>query len=364
MATLEKPAFKVVEPRDTIEIHLPDARAICGLRGEPVGKFLECVQSPVLTQLAALDSNVSQPPPIVGAVINGDLRELTYPMQMDATVIPVTMADADGMRIYRRSLTFLLEAAFEDLFPEASLTIDHSVASGGYYCEVTGRTSLGLEDLTQLEAHMRDLVEKDLPFVRSEIPLAEAIQTFKARGEEDKVRLLSFRQKNYLTVYTLGDFTDYYHGYMVPSTGFLRWFGLILTGQGFTLRFPRRHAPTMLLPMPEYPTLLKTFLEYSSWLEKLGISNVAALNSAIHSTRSHEIVLVSEALHEQRISDIADLIAGQSERVRIVLIAGPSSSGKTTFSKRLSVQLLVRGISPFPLELDNYFVARDENSQG
>ncbi len=147
---------------------------------------------------------------------------------------------------------------------------------------------------------------------------------------------------------------------MVPSTGYLRLFKLTLTGEGFTLRFPRRHAPTILLPLPEYPILLNTFRQYGDWLDRLGISNVGALNDAIEAKRSNEVVLVSEALHEQNVTEIAKQIANRCGEIRVVLIAGPSSSGKTTFSKRLAVQLLACGISPFPLAMDDYFLDRDK----
>jgi uridine kinase len=153
---------------------------------------------------------------------------------------------------------------------------------------------------------------------------------------------------------------DYHHGYMVPSTGYLRWFKLEPAGEGFTMRFPRRHAPTSLLPQPEYPKLLNTFREYGDWLTRLGISSVGALDDAIEQERAHEIILVSEALHEQRVTDIAAQIVAQKEQLRVVMISGPSSSGKTTFAKRLSIQLLAQGISPFPMEMDNYFVDREK----
>jgi uridine kinase len=184
----------------------------------------------------------------------------------------------------------------------------------------------------------------------------------------DKVQLLIYRKKNYLTLYMLGDNCDYHHGYMVPSTGYLKWFSLVCTGEGFTLRFPRRHRPTELLPLADYPTLLRTFWQYGDWLRRLGIHSAGALNDAIHAGRMQEIILVSEALHEQQIADIADQVTARLDEARLIVIAGPSSSGKTTFAKRLTIQLLAHGISPFPFEMDNYFVDRertplDENGQ-
>jgi uridine kinase len=335
-----------VTPRPTVEIHLPDGRAISAPRGTPVGEFLKLVQ--IETQA-----------PIVCAIVNGELRELTHPIQMDANVRPVDMGEADGARIYRRSLVFLLEAAFDAIFPGVVLTVDHSVSSGGYYCQVSNHPPIDRRELECLDQSMRRLVDSNLPFERKQVPLKEASEYFASRGADDKVHLLAHRQKDYLTLYQLEGFRDYHHGYMVPSTGFLRWFALIPTGEGFTLRFPRRYAPTDLLPLPEYPKLLVAFRQYGDWLQRLGIANVGALNDSILASRSREIILVSEALHEQQISDIAAQIAERHAMIRVVFIAGPSSSGKTTFSRRLSIQLLARGISPFPLEMDNYFVPRD-----
>jgi uridine kinase len=338
--------FQFVTPRTTIEIHLPDGKVISGPRGAPVGNFLKILDT--------LDSV-----PIVGAVVNGELRELTYPIELDSRVRPVSMEEADGMLIYRRSLTFLLDAAFEAIYPTAVLTIDHSVSSGGFYCEVDDQSILTPDGLAHLENYMHDLVKANLPFIRREVSISEARAYFEAKGYDDKVRLLAHRQKDYLVLYRLEDHLDYHHGYMVPSTGYLKWFGLVLTNGGFTLRFPRRNQPTDLQPLPDYPKLLQTFRQYGEWLDNLGIANVGTLNDAIQAGRMDEIILTSEALHERRVAEIAAQIKAKRDQVRIVLIAGPSSSGKTTFSKRLAVQLLSQGISPFPIEMDNYFVDRE-----
>jgi uridine kinase len=338
--------ISLVSPRPTVEVHLPDGRVLCGPRNAPLGEFLKALPE-------------VNDPPIVGAIVNGALRELTHPIRMDSQVTPVTMDSADGMRIYRRSLVFLMETAFDRLFHDAELKVEHSIFSGGYYCRVLGRAPLSSQELIDLEADMRQLVDADLAFTRQEIPLSEAIAYFQENDKAEKVRLLSHRRKDYLTLYQLKNFRDYHHGYMLPSTGYLRWFQLVPTEDGFTLRFPRRQAPTQILPLSQYPKLLSTFRQYSNWLDRLGISSVGALNDAIQIRRIDEVILVSEALHEQRISEIAAQLAGLSDRVRVVLVAGPSSSGKTTFSKRLAVQLLATGMSPFPLAMDNYFVDRD-----
>lgn len=332
--------------RTTIEIIFPDKRVYTGRRGATLAELLKV--------LPEWDN-----PPVMGAVVNGELRELTYTIEMDARIRLITMEDDDGARIYRRSITFLLEAAFEELFPGVVMTLDHSVSAGGYYCQIVSHDPLTSEELNRLLDRMREMVQADLPFERQQVPLHEAVAYFESKGLKDKVQLLKYRQKEYLILYKLGEHQDYHHGYMVPSTGYLRWIGLEAIGEGFVLRFPRRGSPKLIEPMPSYPKLLSTFRQYGYWLQRLGIESVGALNESIQAGNIREIILVSEALHETQIIDISQQIAESSDESRIILIAGPSSSGKTTFSKRLSVQLLAQGFSPFPIEMDNYFVDRD-----
>ncbi len=350
MSPSNKNSVQFVPPSEAVQIHLPDGRAISGPRGAPVKDFL-----------AALDEESS---PVVGAIVNNELRELTFCIQMEARVRPVRMNTADGMRIYRRSLTLLLESAFEDLFPGVEVTIDHSVSFGGYYCQVDGRPPLSAAELDKLEAKMREYVKADWPFEREEVPLGEAIAYFEKAGKHDKVRLLAHRKKDYLILYEFHGHRDYHHGYMVPSSGYLKWFKLQHTDGGFTLLFPRRHLPTELVPLGDYPKLLAAFREYGDWLERLGIDSAGALNDSIAEGRIREVILVSEALQEQKLVEIAAQIAKRRDEVRLVLIAGPSSSGKTTTSRRLSVQLLARGVSPYPLQVDNFFVDREKTPRG
>jgi uridine kinase len=337
---------RLVTPADTVEIHLPDGRTLQGPRGASAASLLQ----PVAGTL---------PAPMVGVVINGELRELTHPVDMEARVRPVTMAEADGARIYRRSLTFMLEVAFSRLFPGVLLSVDYSLASGGYFCRVRGRAQLGAVDLANLEAEMRRLVAEDLPFVRRESSVEEAIAVFERRHDTDKTRLMRHRRDPVVALYRLGDHLDYNHGFMVPSTGYLQWFGLAAMDGGFALRYPRQHSPDKLTPMADNPKLLAAFRQYGAWLERLEISSVGELDDAIDAGRGREIILVSEALHEQHIAVVARQIAERGEHARLVLVSGPSSSGKTTFSRRLAVQLLAQGLSPFALELDNYFLPHD-----
>lgn len=332
--------------RGTVQITLPDGKTLEGPRGAVLENFLV--------------GHVKTEAPIVGGIVNGEIRELTYPIDFESSVCPVTMADADGMRIYRRSLTFLLAAAFEGLFPQSQLYIYHSVSSGGYFCQVSGMPDVEKSIFSRLEARMRELIQADLPFTKEIVPLEKAIEYCREKGYTDKVRLLTHRRKPNLVFYQLGELSQYHHGYMVPRTGYLRWFRITPTGDGFTLSFPRRNRPTHLQSPPKYPKLLATFRQYGDWLRTLGISSVGALNDAIVEGRARELILVVEALQERRITEIAAQIAKRHDYARLVLIAGPSASGKTTFSKRLSIQLLALGISPVPIEMDNFFVDRDK----
>lgn len=331
--------------REDVEIIMADGTVLCGPRYTPVGAFMRKYQQP-------------DHPLIVGAIVNNELRELTYPISADANVTPVDMTDSDGARIYRRSLTFLLEVAFIELFPDWRLTIDHSVSSGAYYCHVPEQEPFKQEFLDALSEKMQALVEEDAPLMKEKVSLAEAKAFFSKHGQDDKLRLLNYRLGDDLVLYSLHDKRDYHHGYMVPSTGYLRWFDLQLVDLGFVIRFPRRHAPNELLPLTSYPQLLAAFRQYGGWLKTLGIQSVGALNDAIKDGRINEVILVSEALHTQQISRIANDIRKRKDEIHVILIAGPSSSGKTTFSKRLMIQLLTEGLSPFALEMDNYFVDR------
>jgi uridine kinase len=334
-------------PRRKAQVRFADGR----IYEAPVGTSLE-------TYIQAIDFDL--PAPIVAAHINGELREITYHIVTDSEVTPITIADSDGMRIYRRSLAFLMITAAEELFPDAQVEIEYALNFGGFYCEVKGRAPFTPEELARIETSMRQLVDADIPIGKQRVPLEEALSYFEARQHTDKIRLLKTRKKGYLTLYTLNNAKDYYHGYMVPSTGYLQKFALRPHGPGFVLQYPRRELPTVIQEPVEYPKLVAVFNEYGEWMEVMGIPNVGSLNEANEAGRMREVILVSEALHEQRLARIASDIAEQHPHVRLVLIAGPSSSGKTTFSKRLSIQLLAHGIRPTTLALDDFLVNRED----
>lgn len=346
-------AYQVIpaEPRTTAQVHFADGRTFEAPKGTPLEAFIRA---------AALDGGV----PIVAALVNGKLCELTYPVNADSDVIPISVTTSDGMRIYQRSLSFVLVVAARELFPEARIVVEHSLTLNGFYCEVRGRDPLTPQEVAQLEARMREIVEADIPIIKQRVPLAEAMEWVREQGSDDKARLLAYRQKEYLTMYTLRGVRDYFYGYMVPSTGYLRVFALRHYPPGFILRFPRRSDPTRLLPFRDSPKLAAVFQEYEEWMTVLGVEDVGGLNRVIESGRIREVILVAEALHEQRVAHIAHQIADRRGKIRLVLIAGPSSSGKTTFAKRLAVQLLTYGIRPFPIGLDDFFVDRELTPRG
>ena len=324
------------------------------------------LQGPVGTPLEAFVAEIWQPdePPVVAALVDGELRELTFAVRKDIDVRLLSNATSDGKRIYQRSLTLLMLVAVHELFPEARIRIEHAVTMTGLLCETRGREPFTEQEIAQIEARMQEIVDQDEPIVKTQVPLEEAKQIFTESGYYRRVRLLKYRQRDYLVLYALRGVRNYFYGYMVPSTRYLPFFDLVPHPLGFILRAPRRGAPVELPAKRESPKLDRVFQQYAEWLYKLNLPDVAALNEAIESGRIGEVILVSEALHEQQVVDIAGRIAERSDArggdLRLVLIAGPSSSGKTTFSKRLAIQLLARGLRPVPLELDNYFVDRDQ----
>jgi uridine kinase len=339
---------KQVPPRETAQVRFTNGK---GAFEAPLGTILE-----EYIQAAYPDRWRK----IVGAVIDGKLRELTTPIRSDCSVEAIDVSSRDGMRIYRRSLTFLLIVAARELFPDAIIEIDHSLPYGGYYCQVIGREPLSAEELQALQARMREIVNANEPIMKARIPLAEARAIFEKQGYDDKLRLLDYRTKDYLTVYAVRGVTDYFYGYMVPSTGYLRTFALAPLASGFVLQFPRRAHPDQLEKADRPSKLAAVFKSHAEYMRVMEVEDVGALNQAIESKRIREVMLVAEAMHERRIAEIARAISQKRDEVRLILIAGPSSSGKTTFSKRLAVQLLAYGLRPMAIEMDNYFVDRDQ----
>jgi uridine kinase len=225
---------------------------------------------------------------------------------------------------------------------------------------VLGRAPFTQAELRAIEARMREIVAADEPFTRTEMSVNDAIRLFRERGQDDTARLMAHRTAEKIALYALRGRLDYVHGYLVPSTGYLPYFALHAISAGLVLQMPHPDQPERVPDVSPYPRLFDVFEEAGNWLERLGLRSAGALNDDIAAGRLPEISLVSEALHESRIARIAADIASQRNQVRVALIAGPSASGKTTFSKRLAVQLLANGLRPFPLSIDDYFLDRDQ----
>jgi uridine kinase len=342
---IESSHISFIQKSARVQVSLPDGRTMEGSRGSSLEEFFH---------FAHLESSTI----ISAATCRNELIELSQPVTESGAYTPLTIASADGARIYRRSLVLLLMVAVRELFPEADVAVDHSVSDGGYFCNLAGHELLSAEDVRMIEDRMRAIVQADDRIDRREVPLQEAIEILRRQRFFDTVRLLGARQKEYLTLYRLHDVEYYLHGYMVPSSGYLRLFQIEFTPPGFMLRFPRRDTPTQILPNDDFPKLRQAFQEYGEWQDRLGLEDVGMLNEAVLQGRGRELILVAEALHDQKTAEIARAIVSARDRLRLVLIAGPSSSGKTTFSRRLAIQMLSQGLRPYPLEMDNFFVDR------
>lgn len=343
------PLITVSEPRTQVRVTFVDGLVLEGAVGTPIAAFVEQARNLRPERFSA---------PVMAAVYNAKLRELNYEVYQDGTLDPVLLNTSDGGRIYRRSLVLLLSTAINELWSGTTVNVSYAVPDGGFYCILPQRAPFSDEELTQLEAHMRAIVAENSPITKQVVPLEDAVALFEKRGDADKVRLLEQRTRSVLTLYTLRERSDYYYGYMVPSTGLLSTFRLVQAENGFILQYPRSGSPTVLKDLQPQTKIGRVFQESEDWLRKLGVEDMGRLNRIVRNDHIQELILIAEALHERRIAEIAGEIDARKD-VRLVLIAGPSSSGKTTFSKRLAIQLLAHGLRPFTLELDNYFVDRE-----
>lgn len=303
------------------------------------------------------------PYPVVSAKVNNTSQGLKFRLYQNRDVEFLDARDGSGHRVYVRSLCFVLYKATCDVFPGSKLFIEHPL-SRGYYCNFKKKAGEPLteEDVEAIKLRMQEIIDLDMPFRRNEATTEEAIRVFAERGFADKVKLLESSGQIYSDYYTLGDTVDYYYGPLVPSAGYLQVFGLEHYGDGMLLRVPDKNDPTRLDPYIDMPKTFDMLTEKVRWDIIMRLSNAGDVNKAILRGKASELIQVSEALQEKKIVQIAEEIDrryhDEETPIRIVLITGPSSSGKTTFCKRLSVQLLACGLRPMSFSTDDYFVNR------
>ncbi|MCR5512168.1 MAG: nucleoside kinase [Prevotella sp.] len=307
--------------------------------------------------------DIKLPYPVVSAKVNNASQGLKFRVFQNRDVEFMDARQGSGHRVYVRSLCFLLYKATQDTFPGSKLFIEHTI-SRGYYCNFKKKNNETLtdSDVTLIRERMQEIVNMDMPFRRTEATNEEAIRVFAERGFADKVKLLETSGQIYSDYYTLGDTADYYYGPLVPSAGYLKVFGLEPYHDGMLLRVPDWNDPTRLAEKVDMPKTYEMFAEKTRWDIIMRLSNAGDVNKAILKGHASELIQVSEALQEKKIVQIAEDIErrfhAEENPVRLVLITGPSSSGKTTFCKRLSIQLLACGLRPLSFSTDDYFVNR------
>lgn len=310
--------------------------------------------------------DIPSPHPVVAAYLDYKICPLERSLNYGGTIEPVHLGTRDGALIYRRSLSFLLVRAIQEIYPDLRVYVNHAL-SRGYYVELHPHTLKTVRqivltegDLEKIRRRMREIVEADEPLVRSEVTIEEAMRLFERTGQLEKVQLLRYCTSDTVSVYSCGGTTNHFYGYLVPSTGYLKVFDLVPQPPGMVLLFPAIPTPDVLPAFEPQPKLFSIYQEYERWMSILGLDTVAQLNDLIADGKIREYILIAEGLQEKKIAQIADRITQHPHGPRVVLIAGPSASGKTTFVKRLHIQLRVNGFRPVCISMDDFFVNRDE----
>ncbi|VBB08704.1 phosphoribulokinase/uridine kinase [Lucifera butyrica] len=296
--------------------------------------------------------------PIVVALVNNEYKDLQVDIQDDCNVDFLDLNTDPGMKVYQRSLCFVMITAVCELFPSGEVTVEHSLDKG-LYCELYLGRKVTAEDVRHIEQRVKEIVAEKRPLVRKVLPIQEAIELFEATGRERKVKLLRRLNRDKVSIYYCGDVCDYFYGNMVPHAGYLPIFELSYYPPGFILRFPTKENVHSLPPFKDQPKLAQIFSEAEQWGEILDCGYVGNLNEHIEKNNIKDLIRVAEALHEKKLAQIADFISEHRKTARLILVSGPSSSGKTTFAQRLRIQLRVNGMRPVPISLDDYFVNRE-----
>ena len=290
---------------------------------------------------------------------NGKIRELHKKVTKDAEIKFITLSDTIGHKTYERSAIMLFVKAVHDIMGnDVRIKVEFSIGKG-VYCAIQGDVELDDDSIRRINKHMNELVAADIPIIKQPFPISEAIALFEKQGMKDKVNLFKYRRSSYINVYSIDGYYDYYYGYMLPSTGYIKYFQVFPYESGILLLLPDKTCPTQLELFEPREKLFSTMEAANSWGEDLGIGTVGDLNNRICAGQLSDVILVQEALQERRIAEIANEIVARGG-IKFVMIAGPSSSGKTSFSHRLSIQLQTHGLKPHPIAVDDYFVDREK----
>lgn len=296
---------------------------------------------------------------ILLAFVNGKLRELHKKVKPGMDIHFLTGKDRPGIQTYRRSALFVMLKALYDIAGRENvekICVDFSIGDG-LFVEAKGNFPLDQAMVERIKAKMREYVEAKIPIMKRSVNTDEAVELFHHHGMYDKERLFRYRRSSRVNIYSMGGFEDYFYGYMVQNTSYIRYFDLIPYQHGFVLMLPSSMDPETVPELRDRPKLFSVLREAGEWSEKLKVPNVGALNEMISHGKMNDLILIQEALQEKKMGDVAEQIASQPDK-KFVMIAGPSSSGKTTFSHRLSIQLRAKGLIPHPIAVDNYFVNR------
>lgn len=320
-------------------------------RNYPIGTTLDEI---------ARDQNIILATPVCGALVNNKLKELSFAVVKSKSIEFIDMLHPDGRRMYIRSMVFILYAAASEVFPGVCLNVEHGI-SNGYYFELPGLDHpLTESDVFAIRRVMEEIIKQDYPFEKRGMITGDAVALFEKQNLFHKAKLFAQQGTLYSYVYFMNGLANYFYGHLLPSSGYITVFGLEKYYDGILLRFPHPHDLKTLQDAVRQDKLFGVFQEHKDWAEILQVSTISDLNEKIINGEGGDLIKISEALHEKRIAEIANTISQRSDKVKLVLIAGPSSSGKTTFSKRLSVQLAVNGMRPYMISVDDYFLDREK----
>ena len=336
---------------------------------ENAGRTIEVAMGTTLLEVER-QLRLDGPHPFLAAYVNNRIKELNYRIYKPATVRFIDITSFEGIRVYQRTISFILQKAVRELFPDRTLYIRHSLGASGFYCEISGFGPIPAEHLDAIKARMRGIIDRNLPIQGVKMLTDTARKIYEGFGMTDKIALLDSRPRLYSKIYTIDSLPGYFYGALTPSTGYTPQFDLHSESNGFFIAQPLRTDPTRLHQSVHQEKMFDVFHQYQSWVEIMGVPTVGQLNSKVLAGDASELIKIAEAFHENKLAQVAGCVAeaNRERGVRLVLISGPSSSGKTTFAKRLGVQLRVLGLNPVLISLDDYFVdrektPRDENGE-